>query len=48
MQNSYPQINLEVWNGLEKDVVHANTISEFKVKLDKGGYEDGIICASRL
>lgn len=40
-KNSFPYRAIEVWNGLQKEVVHAKSISEFKVKLDNERYRDG-------
>lgn len=34
-KKSFPQRNLDTWNVLDKEVVKAKLISEFKAKLDK-------------
>ena len=39
---SFPQRCVEAWNGLEKGIVHARTVDEFKAKLDTYRYRDGI------
>lgn len=33
-----PKRRAETWNGLDRDVVHAKTIHEFKPKLDNSKY----------
>ena len=35
---SFLQRSVEIWNGLDKDVVHVKSISELKEKLDKSRY----------
>ncbi len=37
---SFPQMCVDVWNGLEREVVQAGTISIFKAKLDENGWKD--------
>ena len=44
-KNSFPHRVLEAWNGLQSEVVHAESISEFKVKLDNERYKDGTVRA---
>lgn len=40
MKKSFLQRNLDTRNGLDKQVVQAKTISEFKAKSDKNRLED--------
>ena len=42
-KNSFPHRVVDVWNGLDKGVVWAEMIQNFKVKLDKTRYRDGTI-----
>ena len=39
-KHSFPQRTVRIWNDLEKEVVEAKTIHEFKEKLDKTRYRD--------
>lgn len=38
--NSFPHRVVDVWNGLDKEVVCAKTIHDFNTKLDKKRYRD--------
>ncbi|XP_063866945.1 uncharacterized protein LOC135104013 [Scylla paramamosain] len=40
-KSSFPQRIVETWNSLEKGVVHARFIQDFKAKLDDSRYRDG-------
>ena len=40
-KKSFPHRVIEAWNGLGDKVVQADSISEFKVKLDNERYRDG-------
>lgn len=40
---SFPQRNMDIWNGLDGDIVHANSGGEFKKGLDEKRYGDGTV-----
>ena len=40
-KNSFPHGVVDVWNGLDTEVVCAETIHNFKIKLDKTKYRNG-------
>ena len=40
-KNSFPHRAIEMWNGLSSEVVLSETISQFKIKLDKERFRDG-------
>ena len=40
---SSPPRSVDIWNGLDKEVVQAKSISAFKEKLDKSRYGDGTV-----
>ena len=44
-KHSFPQRCIETWNGLDKEIVNAETIHDFKEKLDAYRYGDGTVQA---
>ena len=41
----FPHRNVDAWNGLDRCVVQAKSISEFKYKLDENRYGDETVQA---
>ena len=44
-KNSFPHRTVDIWNGLDREVVCAKTIHDFKIKLDNTRYRDGTLRA---